>query len=99
MQMMGNDAIAIIPTAPVRLRNRDVEYAYRADSDFYYLTGFPEPEAVALNSSEASTTFTREAEWPTLGQPLHRLMYQDSVSYLPDDIFAKVDRAAESMWL
>ncbi|MEO5574316.1 MAG: Xaa-Pro aminopeptidase [Gammaproteobacteria bacterium] len=48
MQMMGNDAIAIIPTAPVRLRNRDVEYAYRADSDFYYLTGFPEPEAVAV---------------------------------------------------
>ncbi len=48
MQMMGNETIAIIPTAPVHLRNRDVEYAYRPDSDFYYLTGFPEPEAVAV---------------------------------------------------
>ena len=48
MQMMGAGAIAILPTAPVRLRNRDAEYAYRADSDFYYLTGFPEPETVAV---------------------------------------------------
>ena len=48
MQMMGAGAIAILPTAPVRLRNRDAEYPYRADSDFYYLTGFPEPEAVAV---------------------------------------------------
>ena len=48
MQMMGAGAIAILPAAPVRLRNRDAEYPYRADSDFYYLTGFPEPEAVAV---------------------------------------------------
>jgi Xaa-Pro aminopeptidase len=32
----------------VRVRNRDVEYPFRADSDFLYLTGFPEPEAVAV---------------------------------------------------
>ncbi|HSJ48789.1 MAG TPA: Xaa-Pro aminopeptidase [Gammaproteobacteria bacterium] len=48
MRMMGQDAIAILPTAPERLRNRDVEYPYRSDSDFYYLTGFAEPEAVAV---------------------------------------------------
>jgi len=48
LRMMGDDSIAIIPTAPVRFRNRDVEYRYRPDSDFYYLTGFPEPEAVAV---------------------------------------------------
>jgi Xaa-Pro aminopeptidase len=48
MNMMGEGGIAIIPTAPVRLRNRDVEFRYRADSDFYYLTGFPEPDAVAV---------------------------------------------------
>ncbi|MGB5305219.1 MAG: Xaa-Pro aminopeptidase [Gammaproteobacteria bacterium] len=48
MRMMGRDSIAIIPTAPERIRNRDVEHPYRADSDFYYLTGFPEPEAVAV---------------------------------------------------
>lgn len=48
MRMMGNDSIAILPAAPERLRNRDVEYPYRQDSDLHYLTGFPEPEAVAV---------------------------------------------------
>jgi Xaa-Pro aminopeptidase len=48
MKQMGRDTIAIVPTAPVRLRNNDVEYAYRPDSDFFYLTGFNEPESVAV---------------------------------------------------
>jgi Xaa-Pro aminopeptidase len=48
MGVMDENCIAIVPTAPVHHRNRDVEYPYRADSDFYYLTGFPEPEAVAV---------------------------------------------------
>jgi Xaa-Pro aminopeptidase len=48
MRMMGRDSIAIIPTAPEHTRNRDVDYPYRPDSDFYYLTGFAEPEAVAV---------------------------------------------------
>lgn len=47
MRMMGEGAIAIISAAPVRVRNRDADYRYRQDSDFWYLTGFPEPEAVA----------------------------------------------------
>src|SRR5512139_2109914 len=48
MQQMGNSSIAIIPTAPARTRNRDIEHPFRPDSDFYYLTGFAEPEAVAV---------------------------------------------------
>jgi Xaa-Pro aminopeptidase len=48
MRMMGEGSIAILPTAPTRTRNRDAEYSYRPDSDFYYLTGFPEPEAVMV---------------------------------------------------
>src|ERR1700687_560187 len=48
MRLMGSDAIAILPAAPVRRRNTDVEYNYRKDSDFYYLTGLNEPEAVAV---------------------------------------------------
>jgi Xaa-Pro aminopeptidase len=48
MQSMGKGAIAILPTAPARLRNRDSEFPYRPDSDFYYVTGFAEPEAVAV---------------------------------------------------
>ena len=48
MQMMGKGSVAILPAAPVRMRNRDAEHAYRQDSDFHYLTGFPEPEAVVV---------------------------------------------------
>ena len=48
MRMVGAGGIAILPAAPVRMRSRDVEYIYRQDSDFYYLTGFAEPEAVAV---------------------------------------------------
>lgn len=48
MRMIGKGGIVILPAAPTRVRNRDVEYAYRQDSDFHYLTGFPEPEAVAV---------------------------------------------------
>ncbi len=48
MRIIGKDAIAILPAAPVRHRNGDIEYAYRQDSHFYYLSGFPEPDAVAV---------------------------------------------------
>lgn len=48
MRMIGGEGIAILPSAPLRLRSRDVEYRYRQDSDFYYLTGFAEPESVAV---------------------------------------------------
>ena len=48
MDMAGRGGIVIQPNAPERIRNRDVFYPYRADSDFYYLTGFPEPEAVLV---------------------------------------------------
>ena len=48
MGMMGEGSIAIVPTSPVRPRNRDVEFPFRPDSNFYYLTGFDEPEAVAV---------------------------------------------------
>lgn len=48
MELMGPDSVAILPAAPQRMRNRDTEFHYRQDSDFYYLTGFPEPEAVAV---------------------------------------------------
>ena len=44
----GEGCAVIVPSAPVARRNRDIEYPYRPDSDFFYLTGFPEPDAVAL---------------------------------------------------
>ena len=48
MRMMGDDGIAIIASAPEKIRNRDTHYPFRQDSDFWYLTGFPEPDAVAV---------------------------------------------------
>ena len=48
MRMMGEGSIAILPAAHHAIRNRDVEYPYRQDSDFQYLSGFPEPEAVIV---------------------------------------------------
>jgi Xaa-Pro aminopeptidase len=55
--------IAIVPTAPERMRNRDSDYLYRFDSYFYYLTGFPEPEAVLVliaGASPRAILFCRE---------------------------------------
>jgi Xaa-Pro aminopeptidase len=46
MRIIGDDAICIVPAAPERVRNNDNHYPYRQDSDFHYLTGFPEPDAV-----------------------------------------------------
>jgi Xaa-Pro aminopeptidase len=48
MRLMGRDAIAVLPAAPERTRNNDVCYNFRQDSDFHYLTGFGEPESVAV---------------------------------------------------
>jgi len=47
LSRIGPDSAAVVAAAPARPRSRDVEYPYRQDSDFYYLTGFPEPDAVA----------------------------------------------------
>jgi Xaa-Pro aminopeptidase len=54
------EGVAVIPTAPERLRNRDSHYPYRFDSHFYYLTGFGEPEAVLVMVQDKSILFCRE---------------------------------------
>jgi Xaa-Pro aminopeptidase len=48
MGQVGHNNIAIIASASVRTRNRDVDYPFRQDSDFYYLTGFNEADALAV---------------------------------------------------
>ncbi|GAB3341924.1 aminopeptidase P N-terminal domain-containing protein [Marilutibacter aestuarii] len=48
MRMTGDDAILVLPAAAERVRSRDTFHPYRQDSDFWYLTGFPEPEAVLV---------------------------------------------------
>ncbi len=57
------DGVAILPTAPERVRNRDSHHPYRFDSYFWYLTGFPEPEAVVVicgGAQPQSILFCRE---------------------------------------
>jgi Xaa-Pro aminopeptidase len=48
MDIMGPDSIAVLPNAQVATRNRDVDYVYRSDSNFHYLSGFDEPESVVV---------------------------------------------------
>ena len=48
INQIGESAIIILSTASVKQRNSDVDFQFRADSDFYYLTGFAEPQAVAV---------------------------------------------------
>ena len=54
------EGVAVVPTAPERVRNRDSHFPYRFDSHFYYLTGFTEPEAVLVLISNKSILFCRE---------------------------------------
>lgn len=48
MRMIGRGGVGVLPASPAKLRSRDIEYPYRQDSDFYYITGFVEPEAIAV---------------------------------------------------
>ena len=53
---IGANAIAIVPTAPERQRNRDSDFPYRHDSYFYYLTGFTEPNAWLVITGDGRST-------------------------------------------
>ncbi len=60
------EGVALIPTAPEKVRNRDSHYPYRYDSYFYYLTGFQEPEAVLMliaGETPKSILFCREKDF------------------------------------
>jgi Xaa-Pro aminopeptidase len=48
MSAASPSAVAVLPAAPVFVRNNDVDHEYRQDSDFFYLTGFDEPESVLV---------------------------------------------------
>ena len=58
IEKIGKDAIAILPAAHEKLRSYDTEYKFRQDSDFWYLTDFPEPDAIAVITPKKKTKFT-----------------------------------------
>ncbi|GAB3767746.1 aminopeptidase P N-terminal domain-containing protein [Ramlibacter monticola] len=55
-QQLGDNGIAILPTAPERQRNRDSDFLFRHDSYFYYLTGFTEPNAWLVVTGDGHST-------------------------------------------
>ncbi len=72
-----------------------------SDRSLHELLMYPNREASAWvrEASEAPTPFSAPAIWEKLPELLHRMLWLDSVSYLPDDILVKVDRAAMSVGL
>ena len=64
MRKHAGGGLALVPTSPEVARNRDSLYPYRFDSYFYYLTGFPEPDAVvalvAEDGGDRHVLFCRE---------------------------------------
>ncbi len=96
LRTMQPNSIAILPSAPVRKRNRDSDYPYRQDSDFYYLSGFPESDAVLVlvpgREHGQSLLFSREKK-PDFERWNGALAGQEKAvsEYLFDDAFPLAD--------
>jgi asparagine synthase (glutamine-hydrolysing) len=76
------------------LRVRDTNELYVA-----LTSHFPKPTELVLKSLELSTIVTKDETWPALDDFTERMMYLDMVTYLPDDILVKVDRASMAVSL
>ena len=63
-RQMEKRSIAILPAVPHAVRNRDVEYPYHPESDFFYLTGFSEPNAIVVLKREG-----QRRSWVLFCQP------------------------------
>ncbi|MDI1276606.1 Xaa-Pro aminopeptidase [Methylobacter sp.] len=92
MQHIGKGNIALIGSAAVRARNRDVNYPFRQDSDFYYLTGFNEPDSLAVfipgRKQGEYILFCREFdEKKALWEGAHAGLEGATVHYKADDSF------------
>ena len=92
MRMAGREAIVIVPAAAEHLRNNDAHYPYRQDSDFHYLTGFGEPDAVLAlvpgRSQGEAILFCRERDRAREQWDGHRAGQEGAVAdYGMDDAF------------
>jgi Xaa-Pro aminopeptidase len=102
MQHGGAEAVAIIPTAPERQRNRDSDFPYRHDSYFYYLTGFSEPNAWLLVTAQGHTVlFCQPKDLEREIWDGYRLGPEAAVIYLGVDEAYSVNDLAQRMprWL
>jgi asparagine synthase (glutamine-hydrolysing) len=100
---------AIEPILPLRLRANlpgdklhklaGVLACVSPEAMYRGLVSFWEPESVVLGASEPPTALTDRGQWADIPDFTQRMMFLDSVSYLPDDILAKVDRAGMAVSL
>src|SRR5690554_7363517 len=65
LEATGTKAVAVVAAAQLQTRSRDTEYPFRQDSDFYYLTGFNEPNALLV--------LAPHAEHPEIGRDTSEL--------------------------
>jgi len=92
MQRIGKGNIALLASSATKIRNRDVHYPFRQDSDFYYLTGFSEPDALAVfipgREQGEYILFCREFD-PTkaLWEGVHAGLEGATKHYQADDAF------------
>lgn len=94
---LDNNAVAIIPAAVELTRSRDTEFPFRQDSDFFYLTGFKEPDAVLVLTKDRegngqSTLFCRNKDKVAEIWHGRRMGYEQAKSQLElDHTFALSD--------
>ena len=94
------DTIAIVAAATLQTRNDDVDHSFRQDSDFFFLTGFPEPDAVAVFdpvSSEPYTLFVQPRDPETEAWNGRRAGPEGAISLFGADAAHTIDELAP--WL
>jgi len=101
LQRVGIGNIALIGSAGMRTRNRDVDYPFRQDSDFYYLTGFNEPDALAVfvpgREEGEYILFCREFDQTkALWEGAHAGLEGATKHYAADDAFS-IDEVDEKL--
>jgi len=93
------------PILPNRLRDRPLGdrahklgqiFSTTVPDEIYpdLISHWKKPTDIVIGSAESPTLLTDHTLWPDLVDFEHRMMYLDTITYLPDDILVKVDRAA-----
>ena len=90
------DGLAIVPAAPETVRNNDVSHAFRQHSDFFFLTGFDEPDAVAVfnpaHAKERFVLFVRPRDREMEIWTGHRAGVEGAVAHYGADAAYPVDQ-------
>jgi asparagine synthase (glutamine-hydrolysing) len=115
MKLLSQDAwdsmLRVVPNSYRSTSGREINgsrvhkladvFAMRTPDDFYHglVSHWSDPDTVVHGAREAATALTDPTQWPAIDDFTQRMMYFDAVTYLPDDILVKVDRASMSVGL